>query len=212
MNQDQTAKIEPMLDNTLEQMEEQVAAAADDAAAADPLQAATQTIAALQQELAQLRDQALRAMADAENTRKRAEREILENSKYAVAPFAKDLLAVTDNLQRAIASIPTTEVEQDPAIAAVFSGILLTEKELLSVLERHHIKRLAPLGEPFNHDHHQAMFEVESVEKPAGTVVELLQAGYTLHQRLLRPALVGVAKGSSSAGDQTASQKLDTSA
>jgi len=160
----------------------------------DPVQAQQAEIEELRQEVAKLQDQWQRARAEADNTRKRAEREMAEHAKYAVAQFARDLLGVADNLRRALESLPSDKIS-DPAVVSIVSGIGMTEKELLSAFERHHIKQLNPLGEPFNHDHHQAIFEVEDATVAPGTVVQLLQAGYILHQRLLRPAMVGVAKG-----------------
>lgn len=160
----------------------------------DPVQAQQAEVEQLRQEVAKLQDQWQRARAEADNTRKRAEREMAEHAKYAVAQFARDLLGVADNLRRALESLPSDKIS-DPAVASIVSGIGMTEKELLSAFERHHIKQLTPLGESFNHDHHQAIFEVEDATVAPGTVVQLLQAGYILHQRLLRPAMVGVAKG-----------------
>jgi molecular chaperone GrpE len=160
----------------------------------DPVQTQQAEIEELRQEVAKLQDQWQRARAEADNTRKRAEREMAEHAKYAVAQFARDLLGVADNLRRALESLPSDKIS-DPAVAAIVAGVGMTEKELLATFERHHIKQLTPLGEPFNHDHHQAIFEVEDATVAPGTVVQLLQAGYILHQRLLRPAMVGVAKG-----------------
>jgi len=172
------------------------AAGAGDATPAgqDPQPSLQAEIDQLRQEVAKLQDQWQRARAEADNTRKRAEREMAEHAKYAVAQFARDLLGVADNLRRALESLPSDKIG-DPAVASIVAGVGMTEKELLATFERHHIKQLNPLGEPFSHDHHQAMFEVEDATVTPGTVVQLLQAGYTLHQRLLRPAMVGVAKG-----------------
>jgi len=110
-----------------------------------------------------------------------------------VTGFAKDLLSAADNLRRALDSLPEAEVK-DERTRGLLAGVAATERELLSVFERHGIRRIDPKGEPFDHNFHQAIFEVEREDQPSGTVVEVLQPGYVLHDRLLRPAMVGVAK------------------
>src|SRR5271166_5669547 len=151
-------------------------------------------VAALEAELAEQKDRLLRALAETENVRRRAQREREDASKYAVAGFAKDLLSAADNLRRAIESLPEAEVK-DERTRSLLAGVGATERELLSVFERHGIKRIDAQGERFDHNLHQAIFEAERADKPSGTVVEVLQPGYVLHDRLLRPAMVGVAKG-----------------
>ncbi len=150
-------------------------------------------IAALEAELAEQRDRLLRALAEVENTRRRAQREREDATKYAVSGFAKDLLSVADNLRRALDSLPEADAV-DPRTRSLLAGVAATERELLSVLERHGVRRLDPMGERFDHNFHQAIFEVERADRPTGTVVEVLQPGYVLQDRLLRPAMVGVAK------------------
>jgi molecular chaperone GrpE len=149
--------------------------------------------AALEAELADYKDRLLRALAEIENTRRRAQREREDASKYATTAFAKDLLSTADNLRRAIASLPEAEV-RDERSRSLLAGVAATERELLSVFERHGIRRIDPLGEQFDHNSHQAIFEAERGDQPPGTIVEVLQPGYLLHDRLLRPAMVGVAK------------------
>lgn len=144
-----------------------------------------------EQQLLDTKDQLLRAIAETENVRKRAERERLEIAQYGITNFARDLLTVADNLGRAIESMEKNEGND---IQAMIEGVKITEKDLYKVFEKHKIKKIEPLGEAFDHNFHQAMFEVESEEQPAGTVVQVLQAGYVLGDRLLRPAMVGVAK------------------
>ena len=161
-----------------------------DAAAASP----EAQIAALEAEVAELKDRALRALADAENTRRRAERERADTQKFAISGFARDLLAVADNLRRALDSLPLAEAKDDKTRGLV-EGVAATERELLGAFERHGLKRVDPKGEKFDHNLHQAIFEAENSGQPAGTVTEVLQPGYVLHDRLLRPAMVGVAKG-----------------
>jgi molecular chaperone GrpE len=151
-------------------------------------------LTALEAELAEQKDRLLRALAETENVRRRAQREREDASKYAVTGFAKDLLSAADNLRRALESLPEGEV-RDERTRGLLDGVAATERELLSVFERYGIRRIDPQGEPFDHNFHQAIFEAERPDQPSGTVVEVLQPGYVLHDRLLRPAMVGVAKG-----------------
>jgi molecular chaperone GrpE len=148
----------------------------------------------LEAELAEYKDRLLRALAETENVRRRAQREREDASKYAVAGFAKDLLSAADNLRRALESLPESEAK-DERTRSLLAGVAATERELLGVFERHGIKRIDPKGECFDHNFHQAIFETERPDQPSGSVVEVLQPGYVIHDRLLRPAMVGVAKG-----------------
>jgi molecular chaperone GrpE len=148
----------------------------------------------LEAELAEYKDRLLRALAETENVRRRAQREREDASKYSVAGFAKDLLSAADNLRRAIESLPESEAK-DERTRSLLAGVAATERELLSIFERHGIKRIDPQGERFDHNFHQAIFEADRPDQPSGSVVEVLQPGYVLHDRLLRPAMVGVAKG-----------------
>jgi molecular chaperone GrpE len=150
-------------------------------------------IAALEAELAEHKDRVLRALAETENVRRRAQREREDASKYAIAGFSKDLLSVADNLRRALDSLSASEVK-DERTRGLLEGVAATERELLGVFERHGIKRIDPKGERFDHNFHQAIFEAERPGEPGGTIIEVLQPGYILHDRLLRPAMVGVAK------------------
>jgi molecular chaperone GrpE len=145
-------------------------------------------------EAAESRDRALRALAELENFRRRADRERQETAKYAIASFARDFLPVVDNLRRGLDSLSAEDRKADRALDALASGMELTEREMLAALERHGIERIDPLGQPFDHNLHQAMFEVEDAAVPAGCVAQVMQSGYVLHDRLLRPALVAVAK------------------
>ena len=148
----------------------------------------------LEAELAEYKDRLLRALAETENVRRRAQREREDASKYAIAGFAKDLLSAADNLRRALESLPESEAK-DERTRSLLAGIAATERELLGAFERHGIKRIDPKGDLFDHNFHQAIFETEESDQPGGSVVEVLQPGYVLHDRLLRPAMVGVAKG-----------------
>ncbi|HXC91485.1 MAG TPA: nucleotide exchange factor GrpE [Stellaceae bacterium] len=162
---------------------------ADDGALTSP----EERVRALEAELADHKERLLRALAETENTRRRAQREREDATKYAVSGFAKELLSAADNLRRALDSLPEAEV-RDERTRSLLAGVAATERELLSVFERHGIHRIDPQDERFDHNFHQAIFEVERADRPAGTIVEVLQPGYVLHDRLLRPAMVGVAK------------------
>ena len=148
----------------------------------------------IQAEVDKLKDQLLRTMAELDNYRKRAEREREEMAKFAITGFARDLLTVPDNLRRALESVPVDHEKPEELLKTLLEGVEITEKELLTAFKKHGIEKIEPLGKPFDHHLHQAMFELEDPDQPAGTVVHVLQPGYTLNGRLLRPALVGVAK------------------
>ncbi len=154
-----------------------------------------ESLEALKAENAELRERLLRAMAEMENLRKRTEREKADTARYAISDFARDVLTIGDNIQRAIDAVPAEAAEKDPALRSFLEGVELMERELLSVLERHGVTRLEPKGEILDPNKHQAMYEVENPDIPAKTIVEVLQAGYMIGDRLLRPALVGVSKG-----------------
>lgn len=153
-------------------------------------------LAALIVERDELKDRTLRTLAEMENLRRRTEREIADARTYAVTNFARDLLTAADNIRRAIESVPAEDRESaDGAFKALLDGIELTERDLAKSFERHGVKLLDPKGQRFDPNRHQAMFEVPDAEVPSGTVVQVMQAGYVLGERVLRPALVGVAKG-----------------
>lgn len=163
-----------------------VAAAAE--APADP--------AALAQEAADLKDRLLRALAEMENLRRRTEREVGDARAYGISAFARDLLAVADNMRRALDAFGAEPHEAaDAGTKALLEGIELTERELLKVLEKHGVRKLDPEGARFDPHQHQAMYEVPDESLPAGTIVQVVQPGYTIGERVLRPALVAVAKG-----------------
>ena len=150
---------------------------------------------ALVAENADLRDRLLRAIAEMENLRRRTEREKADTARYAISTFARDVLTVGDNLKRTIDHVPAEAAAQDPALKSFLEGVEITERELLNVLERHGVTRIEPLGQRFDPNCHQAMYEVQDPNVPEGTVVDVMQAGYTIGDRCLRPALVAVAKG-----------------
>lgn len=184
--------------------EKEPSAAANDTGAEAEADTAPATpeerIAALEQELAEEHDRLLRAMAETENTRRRAQRERIDAEKYSISRFAEGLLSVADNLRRALDSLPEAEAKDDRT-RSLLAGVAATERELLAAFERHGLKRIDAKGEKFDHNFHQAVFEVENTGQPAGTVVEVLQSGYVLQDRLLRPAMVGVAKGAAPAAE-----------
>jgi molecular chaperone GrpE len=149
----------------------------------------------LQAEKADLQDKLLRALAEAQNVRRRAQQDVERERKFGIERFAKDVLSVADNLGRALSVLPDDTDAIDPALRNVIVGVPATERELQSVLERHGIKRVESLGRPFNAEFHQAMMEVEDPTVPAGTVVQELAPGYLIAGRLLRAAMVAVSKG-----------------
>ncbi len=152
-------------------------------------------IAELEADVAAANDKMLRLLAETENIRRRSEREREDTLRYAASGLARDLLNVADNLHRALESAPEELREGAEPVKNFVVGVEMTEKELLAAFEKHGIRQIMPLGEKFSHERHQAMFELENTRKPAGTIVELMQPGYIMHDRLLRPAMVGVAKG-----------------
>ena len=151
-------------------------------------------IARLTEENARLKDQAMRALAEAENTRRRAQRDKEDTAKFAVSSFAKDLLTVADNMGRALEAVPA-DGEADPVLVNLREGIVAVEREMMGAFDRNGITRIVPAGERFDPNYHQAMYEIEDSGQMPGTVVHVVQPGYVLHGRLLRPAMVGVAKG-----------------
>lgn len=162
-------------------------------------------VTALETEVATLKDQLLRTLAEIENLRRRTEREIADTRSYAVSGFARDVLSVGDNLARALSALPA-EVRStaDAALKSLLEGVDLTERELLRTLEKHGVRKVDPVGEKFDPNFHQAMFEVPNQDVPSGTVVQVVQAGYKIGDRVLRPALVGVGRGgpkAATAGD-----------
>ncbi len=167
-------------------------------------EAPADSTAVLQAEVAALKDQLLRALAETENLRRRSQREREDVLKYAAVPFMRDLVGVVDNLRRAMDSVSPEALEADEHLKTLMAGLEMTEKELATVFERHHIVKIDPLGERLDPHYHEAMFEVPDPESLSGTVVQVVQAGYRLHDRLLRPAQVGVAKGGPAPAPQAA--------
>jgi molecular chaperone GrpE len=150
----------------------------------------------LQKEVAEARDRMLRTLAEMENLRKRTTKEVADARLYGITGFARDVLDIADNLQRALDAVPAeARATADPGLISLIEGVELTERSLLNALEKHGVKKLDPQGQKFDPNFHQAMYEVPDPSVPSGTVVQIMQAGYTIGDRVLRPALVGVAKG-----------------
>jgi molecular chaperone GrpE len=155
---------------------------------------------ALAKELAEARDRTLRTLAEMENLRKRTAKEVSDARTYAITGFARDVLDIADNLQRALDAVPAETRElADPMLKTLIEGVELTERSLLNALEKNGVKKFDPTGEKFNPNFQQAMYEVPDPSVPAGTVVQVVQAGYTIGDRVRRPALVGVSKGGAKA-------------
>jgi len=163
----------------------------------------------LQAENADLKDRMLRTMAEMENLRRRTEKELTDARQYAVSSFARDMLTVSDNLRRALDFLPEDDRRNaDAGITSLIEGVEMTERDLLKQLEKHGVAKLEPEGQKFDPNFHQAMFEVPNPNVPNGTVVQVVQAGYRIGDRVLRPAMVGVSKG----GPKEAAQPADDKA
>jgi molecular chaperone GrpE len=152
--------------------------------------------AALVREAAEAKDRMLRALAEMENLRRRTEREVVDARQYAISAFARDVLAVADNMRRALDAVgPRLRDQAEPGVKSLIEGVELTERELLKALEKNGVRKFEPQGERFDPHLHQAMFEVPDPAVPSGTVARVVQAGYMIGDRVLRPAMVAVAKG-----------------
>ena len=180
MAEDKNPTDEPNIDIALEE------------ALAEELDERDLEIAKLREETAQLKDRLLRTAADMDNLRKRAEREKAEATLYAATNFARDLLSVADNMQRALAHKPADDASEETK--NLFTGIEMTERELLNVFQRYNIRKVETVGAKFDPNFHQALFEVPTSEYPPGTVTQEMQSGFAIGDRCLRPAMVGVAK------------------
>ncbi|MCK1719630.1 nucleotide exchange factor GrpE [Bradyrhizobium sp. 141] len=158
------------------------------------------SVETLQKEATEARDRMLRTLAEMENLRKRTAKEVADARLYGITGFARDVLDIADNLQRALDAVPAeARATADPGLISLIEGVELTERSLLNALEKHGVKKLDPQGQKFDPNFHQAMYEVPDPSVPSGTVVQIMQAGYTIGERVLRPALVGVAKGGAKA-------------
>jgi molecular chaperone GrpE len=173
-----------------------------------PDQAAPDPLVLLEAEKAELKDKLLRVLAEMENLRRRTERELADARAYAVTGFARDILNVVDNLARALDAVPTAaRAEGEATLKGLIEGVELTSRDLFKSLERHGVKSIEAEGQRFDPNLHQAMFEVPDPQKPNGTIVTVVQGGFTIGERVLRPALVGVSKGAAKAAPATEAAK-----
>jgi molecular chaperone GrpE len=167
----------------------------------------TGSVEALTKEATEARDKMLRTLAEMENLRKRTTREVADARTYAITGFARDVLDIADNLQRALDAVPAeARAAAEPGLKALIEGVELTERSLLNALEKNGVKKFDPAGQKFDPNFQQAMFEVPDPSVPAGTVVQVIQAGFMIGDRVLRPALVGVSKGGAKAAATTDQQ------
>ena len=171
----------------------------DDAAQPDDVTSEASALETVMAERDALKDQLLRALADTENMRRRSEREAETARKYGHTQFARDLVGAIDNLARALASAPEDKSSLDESVQSLLTGIELSWTEIQSAIEKHGVRQINPVGEKFDYNFHQAMFEVPTNDQPPGMVLEVVQHGYALHDRLLRPAMVGVSKAADKA-------------
>ena len=158
--------------------------------------AAPKPSTSLDRELAETKDRLLRTLAEMENLRKRTEREVTDARAYGISAFARDVLTVADSMHLALEALDKELREKsDSSVKALLDGVELTERALLNALEKHGVKRIEPLGQKFDPNRHQAMYEIEDATVPAGNIVQVIQAGYLIGDRVLRPAMVAVSKG-----------------
>jgi molecular chaperone GrpE len=188
-------------------MTDQTARAEDEAATPEQSAAASPAPStALEREHADMRDRLLRTLAEMENLRKRTDREVADSRLYGVSSFARDVLGVADNMRRALEAVaPELRASAQSGVKALIDGVELTERELVKALEKNGVRQFTPQGEKFDPNLHQAMFEVPDATVPAGSVVQVVQPGYMIGDRMLRPALVGVSKGGPRAAPATSS-------
>jgi molecular chaperone GrpE len=178
------------------QTETEAVATAEAVASSPPPVHEAKPSTALDRELAETKDRLLRALADMENLRKRTEREVADARLYGISAFARDILGVADNMHRALQALDEElRTKADDATKAMLEGVELTERELMNALEKNGVKRIEPLGQKFDPHRHQAMFEIEDASVPSGSVVQVMQSGYLIGERVLRPAMVAVSKG-----------------
>jgi molecular chaperone GrpE len=185
---------------------EEALAEAEDLIHTEETQSPEAIIAEYEAKLEEGKDQVLRMAAENENLRRRAQRDVEESNKYAVTSFARDMVSVIENLQRASSAVPDAARAGNEMLKNLGEGVDMTMRELLNAFEKHGVSRIDPQGEKFDHHFHQAVTQVETAEVEPGTIVQVLQAGYKIHDRLLIPAMVTVAKQG-----QTP-QKVDTQA
>jgi molecular chaperone GrpE len=191
---DETKKNGP--DAAAENAAEAEAFAFEDTADQNAAEAEPDPLELLKSENAELRDRFIRLAAEMDNLRRRTERDVKDAKAYSVSGFARDMLAVSDNLRRALDAVPTEKrAGADATLETLLEGVEMTERSMLSALERHGVKKIDAEGQKFDPNFHQAMFEIPNPNVPNNTVVQVVQAGFVIGERVLRPAMVGVAKG-----------------
>jgi len=184
-----------MTDPTARQGDDAVAETENGQGPTAAQEAPADPVAEAKREAAEYKDRLLRTLAEMENLRKRTEREVTDARLYGIASFAREVLAVADNMHRALGAIgPELREQGEPQVKALIEGVELTERELLKALEKSGVKKFSPQGEKFDPNVHQAMFELESADVPPGHVAQVIQAGYMIGDRVLRPAMVAVSK------------------
>lgn len=209
MMSDETAAAEVNPDTTAPETRN----AAKDAPADAAPQPEIDPVEALRAENADLRDKLLRAVAEMDNLRKRTEREVNDTRSYAIASFARDMLTATDSLSRALMVLPAeARATADASMNSLIEGIEMTEREMQRLLAKHGVKQIEAEGQKFDPHKHQAMFEVPDPTRPEGTVVQVVQAGFAIGDRVLRPAMVGIAKGAPAAAEHAAQGGVDKEA
>lgn len=197
----QTEELEEIIDNTNssgnidENVKEDLSSEEDSSGQEDKLEKDADQILRLEKEITSLKDQYLRFMAEAENNRKRNERHLAEAHKYGIANFARAILTVADDLSRALQAIPEEQKEGEGLLQTLLGGVEAVERQLQKIMEDYNIKKINPVGEQFDPNFHEALYEVPNSEFSDGVVAQVIQPGYNLHDRLIRPARVGVAKG-----------------
>ena len=177
-----------MSDEEKKEIEEEVVEEGAESEEQDPLQAALA-------ELENMKDQQLRAMAEVENTRRRAKKDVEDAHKFSISSFAKEMLDVADNFARALGAVPKDNLEKEPALKNLVTGVEAVERQMAASFEKFGIKKIDPLHKPFDPHLHRVMMEQEDLSKPAGTILQVFQPGYMIHDRLLREAMVVVSKG-----------------
>jgi molecular chaperone GrpE len=183
------------------------AAAETESPSAVSSEALVAELTALKSELAETRERHLRTLAEMENLRRRTDREKSDASKFAITRFARDMLTVADNFDRALGTVTPEAAEKDPALKAFLEGVQLTQRELLNVLERHGVRKVEADGQRFDPHLHQAMMEMENKDVPAGTVIKSFQPAFVIEDRILRPAMVVVSKGGPKAAPKPANDQ-----
>ncbi|MEP1443988.1 MAG: nucleotide exchange factor GrpE [Hyphomicrobiales bacterium] len=200
-DEDENSNVEALFDNPEDEMSEEefeaaIAKEEQEAAAAPKPRDPADVIVALNEENTELKNKAMTLLADMENLRRRTEREVKDARQYAVANFARDILSVSDNMSRALQALPDDAREgASETLKTLLEGVEMTDRDLQNQLSKNGVIQLNPEGEKFDPNFHQAMFEVPNTEIPNGTVVQVVQAGYQIGERVLRPAMVGISKG-----------------